>query len=136
MLKPRYAFLTLLAALLLAGCAGSKEAAKAPHPLAGAWAWSVDTPQGVFTGVLTFTETDDMLAGMIGADQTPDETIALEELMFDSEMSKVTFNYNSGDEFGIMNVTLTLDGDALNGIMNVIQFGVDVPMTGSRKMME
>ncbi len=136
MLKPRYAFLTLFAALLIAGCAGSKEVAKAPHPLAGAWDWSVDTPQGVFTGVLTFTEVEDMLAGTIGAAQTPDETAPLEELMFDSEMSKVTFNYNSGDEFGIMNVTLTLDGDALNGIMNVIQFGVDVPMTCSRKMME
>lgn len=136
MLKPRYAFLTLLAALLIAGCAGSKEVAKAPHPLAGAWDWSVDTPQGVFTGVLTFTEVDDMLAGTIGAAQTPDESAPLEEIMFDSEMSKVTFNYNSGDEFGIMNVTLTLDGDALNGIMNVIQFGVDVPMTCSRKMME
>ncbi len=137
MLQPRYATFTLcLAVLLMAGCASSKEAAKAPHPLAGAWDWSVDTPQGVFTGVLTFTEVEDMLAGTIGAAQTPDETAPLEEIMFDSEMSKVTFNYNSGDEFGIMNVTLTLDGDALNGIMNVIQFGVDVPMTGSRKMME
>ena len=136
MLKPRYAFLTLFAALLIAGCAGSKEVAKAPHPLAGAWDWSVDTPQGVFTGVLTFTEVEDMLAGTIGAAQTPDESAPLEEVMFDSEMSKVTFNYDSGDEFGIMNVTLTLDGDALNGIMNVIQFGVDVPMTCSRKMME
>ncbi|MCH8962551.1 MAG: hypothetical protein IH820_14865 [Bacteroidetes bacterium] len=136
MLKPRYAFLTLFAALLIAGCAGSKEVAKAPHPLAGAWDWSVDTPQGVFTGVLTFTEVEDMLAGTIGAAEEPEPTAPLEEIMFDSEMSKVTFNYNSGDEFGIMNVTLTLDGDALNGIMNVIQFGVDVPMTCSRKMME
>ena len=135
MLKPRYAFLTLLAALFIAGCAGSKEVAKAPHPLAGAWDWSVDTPQGVFTGVLTFTEVEDMLAGTIGADQTPDESASLEEVMFDSEMSKVTFTYDSG-EFGIMNVTLTLDGDALNGIMNVTQFGAEVPMTCSRKMME
>ncbi len=135
MLKPRYAFLTLLAALLLAGCAGSKEAAKAPHPLAGAWDWSVDTPQGVFTGILTITEVDDMLAGTIGGAESPDQTAPLEELMFDSEMSKVTFTYDSG-EFGIMNVTLTLDGDALNGIMNVTQFGAEVPMTCSRKMME
>ncbi|MFB3131090.1 MAG: hypothetical protein ACE10K_01055 [Rhodothermales bacterium] len=135
MQKVRYATL-LLAALLIAGCASSKETAKAPHPLAGAWDWSVDTPQGVFTGVLTFSEVEDMLAGTIGTAQAPDETAPLEELMFDSEMSKVTFTYNSGDEFGIMNITLTLDGDALNGIMNVIQFGVDVPMTCSRKMME
>ena len=135
MLKPRYASL-LLAALLIAGCAGSKEVAKAPHPLAGAWDWSVDTPQGVVTGILTFTEVEDMLAGTIARAEAPEQTAPLEELMFDSEMSKVTFNYNSGDEFGIMNVTLTLDSDALNGIMNVIQFGVDVPMTCSRKMME
>ncbi len=134
MQKLRYASL-LLAALLIAGCAGSKEAAKAPHPLAGAWDWSVDTPQGVFTGILTITEVDDMLAGTIGAAESPDQTAPLEELMFDSEMSKVTFTYDSG-EYGIMNVTLTLDGDALNGIMNVTQFGAEVPMTASRKMME
>ena len=134
MQKLRYASL-LLAALLIAGCAGSKEAAKAPHPLAGAWDWSVDTPQGVFTGVLTFTEVEDMLGGMIAGAQAPDETAPLEELLFDSEMSKVTFTYDSG-EFGIMNVTLTLDGDALNGIMNVTQFGAEVPMTASRKMKE
>ena len=135
MLQPRYAFLTLLVVLLIAGCAGSREAARAPHPLAGAWDWSVDTPQGVFTGVLTFTEVDDLLAGAIAASQAPDQTAPLEELMFDSEMSKVTFKYDSG-EYGRMIVTLTLDTDALNGIMNVTQFGVDVPMTASRKMME
>ena len=134
MQKLRYASL-LLAALLIAGCAGSKETAKAPHPLAGAWDWSVDTPQGVFTGILTITEVEDMLAGTIAAAEQPDQTAPLEELMFDSEMSKVTFTYDSG-EFGIMNVTLTLDGDALNGIMNVTQFGAEVPMTASRKMME
>ena len=95
----------------------------------------IDTPQGVFTGILTITEVDDMLAGTIGAAESPDQTAPLEALMFDSEMSKVTFTYDSG-EFGIMNVTLTLDGDALNGIMNVTQFGAEVPMTASRKMME
>ncbi len=73
MQKLRYASL-LLAALLIAGCAGSKEAAKAPHPLAGAWDWSVDTPQGVFAGILTITEVDDMLAGTIGAAESPDQT--------------------------------------------------------------
>ena len=131
MQKLRYASLRLTA-LLIAGCAGSKEAAKAPHPLAGTWDWSVDTPQGVFTGILTITEVDDMLAGTIGSAEAPDQTAPLEELMFDNEMSKVTFTYDSG-EFGIMNVTLTLDGDALIGIMNVTHFGAEVPMTASRK---
>ena len=137
MLRIRYTPLVLvLAVLLMAGCAGSKEAAmeKAAHPLAGAWDWSVDTPQGIFTGVLTFTETDDMLGGMIAASEAPEQTAPLTDVMFDSEMSKVTFKYDSG-EYGIMDVTLTLDGDALNGQMNVTQFGVDVPMTCSRKAM-
>ena len=134
MQKLRYASL-LLAALFIAGCAGSKEVAKAPHPLAGAWGWSVDTPDGVVTGVLTFTEVEDMLAGTIGSEQAPGEVAPLEELLFDSEMSKVTFSYDSG-EYGIMNVTLTLDGDALNGMMNVTQFGVDIAFNSSRKKME
>ncbi len=135
MLRSRYAPLTLvLAALLIAGCAGSKEVAKAPHPLAGAWDWSVDTPQGIFTGVLTFTEADDMLSGMIAGDEAPDETAPLEEVAFDTEMSKVTFKFDN-PEFGLMIVNLTLDGDALNGIMNVTQIGMDVPMTCARKTM-
>ncbi len=134
MQKLRYASL-FLAALFIAGCAGSKEAAKAPHPLAGAWGWSVDTPDGVVHGVLTFTEVEDMLAGTIGSEQAPSEFAPLEELMFDREMSKVTFSYDSG-EYGIMNVTLTLDGDALNGMMNVTQFGVDIAFNSSRKKME
>ncbi len=134
MQKLRYASL-LLAALFIAGCAGSKEAAKAPHPLASAWDWSVDTPNGVVHGVLTFTEVEDMLAGTIGSEQAPGEVAPLEELMFDSETSKVTFSYDSG-EYGIMNITLTLDGDALNGMMNVTQFGVDIAFNSSRKKME
>ena len=121
--------------MFIAGCAGSKEAAKAPHPLAGAWDWSVDTPNGVVHGVLTFTEVEDMLAGTIGSEQAPGEVAPLEELLFDSEMSKVTFSYDSG-EYGIMIVTLTLDGDALNGMMNVTQFGVDIAFNSSRTKME
>ena len=139
MLQARYTPLVLfLAATLLAGCAGSKEAAapaKAPHPLAGAWDYSIDTPQGIFTGVVTFAEAADMLSGTIAAAESPDQAGPLEELMFDSEASKVSFKFDSG-EYGMMVVNLTLDGDALNGLMTVTQFGVDVPMTAARKMME
>ena len=135
MLQPRYATLTLcLAVLLMAGCASSKEAAKAPHPLAGAWDWSVDTPQGIFTGVLTFAEAEDMLSGTITGDEGPDENLLMEEVAFDSEMSKVSFKFNN-PEFGPMIVNLTLDGDALTGMMTVTQFDMDVPMTCARKTM-
>ena len=137
MLRSRYAPLSLvLAALLIAGCAGSQETIveQSSHPLAGAWDWSVDTPQGVFTGILTFAEAEDVLSGTIAASDNPELTASLTELMFDSAMSKVTFKYDSG-EYGIMDVTLTLDGDALDGLMNVTEFGVEVPMTCARKAM-
>jgi len=75
-----------------------------------------------------------MLGGMIAGTEAPEQTAPLEELMFDSEMSKVTFNFDN-PEFGLMKVTLTLDGDALSGVMNVTQYGADVPMTGARKTM-
>ena len=135
MLRIRYTPLALvLAVLLMAGCAGSREAAKAPHPLAGAWDWSVDTPQGVFTGVLMFAEAEDMLSGTIAGSEDLTQTVPLEEIMYDTEMSKVTFKFNN-PEFGPMNVALTLDGDALNGLLTVVQMGADVPMMCERKAM-
>ena len=129
----RYAVL-LLAAVLLAGCASSREAAQAPHPLAGAWDYSIDTPQGIFTGTMMFAEADDMLTGTIAQSESPGQVAPLDELSYDSEASTVSFKFDSG-EYGMMVVNLTLDGDALNGLMNVIQFGVDVPVTASRKTM-
>ena len=135
MLRLRYTTLALfLAVLLMAGCAGSKEAAKAPHPLSGAWDWSVDTPQGVYTGVLMFAEAEDMLSGTIASAEDPSQALPLEEVMFDSEMSKVTFKFDN-PEFGAMDVSLTLDGDALSGLLTVVAMGADVPMTASRKAM-
>ncbi len=135
MLRTRYApFALVLAVLLMAGCAGSKEAAQAPHPLAGAWDWSVDSPQGIYTGVLTFAEAEGMLSGTIAGSEDLTQTLPLEEVMYDSEMSKVTFSFNN-PEFGMMNVSLTLDGDALDGLLNVVQMGADVPMTCKRKTM-
>lgn len=149
---PRLRFcLLLIAVVLLAGCSGAKETATEPaaepaaidammattaqHPLAGAWEYSIDTPQGVFTGTITFAEAGGTLSGTIAQSQQPDQTAPLDELMFDKEASKVTFTFDSG-EYGMMLVNLTLDGDAFSGLMTVTQFGADVPMTGSRKTME
>ena len=151
MLKPQYAFLILFAALLITGCTGSKEAAmekaphpmeKAPHPLAGTWDWSDNGPKTItrnlFNGILTFAEVDDMLSGTITTGfrtMAAGEPAPLQELTFDSEMSKVTFNFDSGI-WGIMNVTLTLDGDTLSGIIKNEPDMVESPMSCSRKTME
>jgi len=124
---------SVLVVALMAGCAGSREAADAPHPLAGAWAYTIDTPQGTFAGTITVAERDDMLTGTIASDQQPDQTVALEELTFDSETSKMHFKYDSG-EYGVMIVDMTLQEDALAGLMTLTQFNAEVPIKASRKM--
>ena len=126
MLRPRYATLILfLAATLTAGCTGSRETAmeaaepaKASHPLAGIWDFSIDTPQGVFDGTITFVEVNDLLSGTLSPSQRPDRNAPLDELMFDSEASKVTFKLESS-QYGMMLINLTLDGNAMNGMMNI-----------------
>ncbi len=126
----RFPLLLLVAVTLLAGCAGSREAARAPHPLAGAWDYSIDTPQGVFTGTVTFTEVDEVLTGAIVSSEQPDASAPLDDLAFDG--STLKFKFDSG-QYGILAVTATVEGDAFDGLMNVASFGVDVPISGMRK---
>ena len=132
----RYFFPLFLAVAVLSGCASSRQAAQAPHPLVGEWDYTLDTPQGVYTGVLTFSESDEGLTGTIGmADSPVGATLDMEELAFDSETMQVSYTFDSG-EFGPMSVTLTLEGDNLDGLMTVHQFGVDVPLVAERQVEE
>ncbi len=127
--------LLLLSVFLLAGCASSKKAAeemvKAPHPLTGAWNYSLDTPQGVYTGIMTFAELEDMLSGTITSDDQPEQAAVMEDLSFDNEMLKFKFD---GGEFGTLSVNSTMAGDKLTGTMTIGAYGVDVPLVASRKM--
>ena len=135
----------LLAFCLVAGCASSKKAAEGvmaegekaaeemmAHPLSGAWAYTLDTPQGVYTGVLNFASVDGVLSGTIIADDAPDQAAPLEDLMFDDETSKVKFKFDGG-EFGAMTVDSAVEGDAMNGTLTVLSYGVDVSLTAKRK---
>lgn len=141
----------LLALFVLGGCTGSKKAAtdmmdstadaaaemaepmvqNEMHPLVGAWDYSVDTPQGVYTGILTIMDSADGLMGKIAQSEQPDLAAPVDELMFDGDNSSTTFTFDSG-EFGIMKVKLKLAGDAMDGVMTVTSYGVDVPMTAKR----
>ena len=143
-----------MALFVVGGCSGSKEAAtdamdmagdaaemagdmaettavKAMHPAVGAWDYSIDTPQGVFTGILTVMESGEGLMGHIAQTEQPDQTAPVDALMFDGDSSNMTFSFDSG-EYGIMKVKLQLDGDAMNGVMTVTSYGVDVPMVAKR----
>lgn len=121
----------LLILMLLAGCAGSKEA-MAPHPLAGMWDYAVDTPQGVYTGALTFMQEEGALKGTISSSDAPGQAMPLDGLTFDAESGALSFSFDGG-EFGNMDVSTTLQGDGLKGLMTVSAYGVDVPITATRK---
>ena len=123
---------TLLALLLTAGCASSKKMAKEPHVLAGAWLYSLDTPEGVYTGEIMFMEVASVLQGTITSNDTPDQSVPLEDVVYDAEMATVTFKFDGG-QYGTMRVKTKLEGDNMMGTMNVGAYGVDVSLEASRK---
>lgn len=115
---------------LFAGCAGSKKAA-APHPLAGMWDYSVDTPEGTYTGVVTITEAEDGLIGSITNDALAG-SMDISDLAFADD--KLTFVFDSG-QFGMISFSVDVAKDMFDGTINVPDFG-DMPVSGKRKMMD
>lgn len=133
--------LIALLILFVSACAGSRETAMEPemepaemaHPLIGDWNYDVDTPQGVYSGLLSFAMTDGVLGGTIVGDEQPEQVAPLMDLAFDAEASTVTFDFDGG-EFGTMSISLTLGAEGLNGLLKVIQYGVEAPMSSMRKV--
>lgn len=128
------ASLLILSFFLLIGCAGSQKATEATHPLAGSWAYSLDTPQGTYTGVINIVDTNGSLSGTIADDNQPDQKAPLENLMYDAASSKISFTFD-GAEFGEMSVSAVLAGKTMAGSMNVGAYGVDVALSAKKKAM-
>ena len=127
----------LIAVVILqvaAGCASSRDTATStPHPLEGAWSYTVDSPQGVVSGTLTIAEAEDGLTGEITSDAMAAGTaMALDSVAFDVEAMVLVFSFDSG-EFGVMEVTATLEDDALSGTWTAVSFGLDMPVLAARK---
>ena len=120
--------LFLLAFGLLAGCASSKKAAE-PHPLAGMWDYSVDTPDGVFNGVVTISEADGGLIGSISNDALAG-TMDISDLMFEND--KLTFAFDSG-QFGVISFNVDVKDNMFDGTIEAAQFG-EMPVSGKKKM--
>lgn len=125
----------LVLSLLIAGCASTggtaMESEPPPHPLAGDWSYAVDTPQGMYTGTVSFSTEGDSLLGSLFMDMAPDDAIAF-GATYDSETAQVKFSFDSG-EFGIMDVELTLSEGALAGQQFVRDYNMHVDVTATRK---
>ena len=125
----------LLLALLVCGCTSTRTAVVGgeapPHPLAGEWVYSLDTPQGSYTGSITFSVEGDSLVGAIAMDMAPDDPLTF-GATYDSETAEVTFTFDSG-EYGLMDVALTLVDDTLTGQQYVRDYSMHLDVTATRK---
>jgi len=104
------------------------------HPLNGNWDYSVDTPDGIYTGILKFEQdAEGMLMGNISASETPELSSPLNDLVFDAETSTTMCNFDSG-EFGIIHLTMTLGDAGLEGTVSVPTVGMDFPIVGTLRV--
>ena len=108
-----------------AGCASSK---KAVHPLVGDWNYRVTTDERIYTGLLSFQMTDDVLQGTMTTEGTEGKG-NLANVKW--EAPKLKFDATSS-QHGALNVTLTFNGDSFAGEMVVPRYGLSVPMRGTR----
>ena len=130
MQRLQYSAFLFLSVFLLWGCSGSKEAVV--HPAVGDWAWTLDTPQGVFNGSLNFIEEEGVLNGTITNDMTG--TTALDKVAFNEE-NNLSFEFDSG-QYGIMAVNLLLEGDALDGNLDMLDMAASMPFSATRQEAE
>lgn len=129
MIQRSFAPVLLLGVLLLGGCSVFKKTAK-PHPMVGGWSHTIDTPDGTFTGVLTFTEVDRILGGTITFEQGI-PTAALQEVVF--EEPALSFRFDT-DQYGTVLVKVTVEGDRFAGTLDVPESeAYDIPIRGERR---
>jgi len=95
---------------------------------AGVWSYTVSTPQGEVGGTLSLQGTPDNLTGTITNDASSDGPADLEEVEYDG--GTLSFAFDAG-EFGRITASLTLDGEEMEGALNVPGLG-SAPLTGSR----
>jgi len=106
------------------------EAVSGSSAAHGDWDWKIDSPDGVFTGTFTIEGEAEALSGYMMSAEGGDEKLPLEDVMLDGD--QLSFSFTNPD-YGKMTVKGTVDGDDFNAILNVANFGVDLPMESSRK---
>ncbi len=93
----------------------------------GTWNVTIPTPQGETGGTLTITGTPGALGGTLAVDMMP-EAATLNDVVQEGET--LTFSFNAG-QFGLISVTATIDGDSLEGKLDVPDVE-PLPLSGTR----
>ena len=107
--------------------ASGDDAMTAAH---GTWDWSVDSPDGTFTGTVTVEGPADALTGYMTSDEGGDQKLPLSEVKLEGDI--LMFSFDNPD-YGSMMVKGTIDGDKIDSMLNVVNMGVDLPMKMTRK---
>lgn len=133
-MQNRYIFFALFLALFLGGCASTGGLSSEDSPVVGDWNYSIDSPQGIYTGMLMIVEGDSGLEISLaeeGQEDNPEAVIRADSVEFDEEAQTLSFSFDN-PEYGRMNVSLVLGEEGGSGVLHVVQFGVDIPMTATR----
>jgi len=102
------------------------------HPLLGEWTYTLDTPQGVYTGTMIFSMEADVLGGVLVLDTAPEDTASFEPT-YDIDTAEVAFFFDTG-EYGIMDFSLTLgEDDMLRGNPFLRDYSFELDLVASRK---
>ena len=118
--------------LFIVGCTSLNEVKYSPkfQPIAGAWDYRIESTTGPYTGKLLISPEGEDLQISITEDGE-EESIYAENIVFDSEPQTLSFSFLD-DQYGIMNVSLTLVEERMSGILRVTQYGLDLTMTATR----
>ncbi len=106
--------------------------ADAPASMAhGTWTWSVESPDGTFTGTFFIEGTADAPTGYMLSDEDPTGTkLPISDIVINGD--ELSYSFENPD-YGKMNVKGVIDGDTYNSMLEVTQFGVEMPMESMRK---
>ena len=130
-----YAFIALVSVIFLGGCSalGGLFSKESPSPVSGNWSYSIDSPQGIYTGTLQIVEGDpgELVIIMSQDGDNSADVVRPESNEFDEETQTLSFTFDN-PEFGTMNVSMVLDEAGLSGTLHVVQFGMDVPILATR----
>ncbi len=132
MLRVNY-FPIFLFSCFLGACAsyGGLTSTETASPVMGSWDYTVESPDGIFTGKFLISEGEYGHKLVFTSDEEDTEPIQAEAVQFDSETQMLTFEFDNQD-YGRMEVSLTLHEGGMNGILHSVQFGVDAPLTATR----
>lgn len=133
-MQKRYTLFALFLCLFLGGCASIGGLSSEESPVVGDWDYSIDSPQGIYTGVLMIAQGNSGLEISLaeeGQEDNPEAVIKSDSVEFDEETQTLSFSFEN-PEYGRMNVSLVLDEEGLSGVLHAVQFGVDAPLTATR----